>query len=168
MPRPRYPHTHQEFGRKRANGQRRVMWYFRIGQGLRTRLKGDYGSPEFVAHYRALLTASAAFPAPVLNPVMPQGRSPENGRSWQSLRYRALKLHGAKCQCCGADCSSGKPLHVDHIKPKSKFPEFRQEISNLQVLCEDCNLGKGTWDQTDWRRLDVTPAQPRMIGGKPP
>lgn len=69
---------------------------------------------------------------------------------WRRLRYQALKKQGGKCQACGA----GEKLHVDHIKPRSKFPEMALELGNLQVLCEDCNLGKGAWDQTDWRPTD--------------
>ena len=70
--------------------------------------------------------------------------------AWRDLRYRALKLHGRQCQCCGA-----KPpkvvLHVDHIKPRSRFPELELDINNLQVLCEDCNLGKSNKDCIDYR-----------------
>lgn len=69
---------------------------------------------------------------------------------WRQLRYQAIKLHGGACQCCGR-----KPpevvLHVDHIKPRSLFPSLELDINNVQVLCEDCNLGKGAWDQSDWR-----------------
>jgi 5-methylcytosine-specific restriction endonuclease McrA len=68
-------------------------------------------------------------------------------KAWLELRYEAILLHGRKCQCCG----SLGPLHIDHIKPRSKFPKLALDINNLQVLCRDCNLGKGTWDQTDWR-----------------
>jgi len=71
-------------------------------------------------------------------------------RAWQRLRYRALRLCGAKCQCCGADRKTTK-LHVDHIKPRSKFPELELDIKNLQVLCENCNMGKSNIDATDWR-----------------
>jgi len=42
-------------------------------------------------------------------------------------------------------------LHVDHIKPRSKYPELSLTFSNLQILCEDCNFGKSNIDQTDWR-----------------
>ena len=41
---------------------------------------------------------------------------------------------------------------MDHIKPVSKFPKLRLAESNLQVLCEDCNMGKSAWDETDWRK----------------
>lgn len=71
--------------------------------------------------------------------------------AWREVRYRALALHGGACQCCGARPTAGHPLHVDHIKPRSRFPELALELSNLQILCEDCNLGKGARDQTDWR-----------------
>lgn len=70
---------------------------------------------------------------------------------WRTVRYQALKRHGGCCQCCGARAERGKPLHVDHIKPRSKYPELALTLGNLQVLCPDCNLGKRAWDETDWR-----------------
>jgi 5-methylcytosine-specific restriction endonuclease McrA len=70
-------------------------------------------------------------------------------QEWRVLRYKALKLHGAKCQLCG--CSDGQ-MQVDHIKPRSKYPELELRLDNLQVLCRDCNLGKGAWDESDWRK----------------
>jgi hypothetical protein len=76
-------------------------------------------------------------------------------REWKELRYEALLLHGAKCQCCGSSRADGKRIHVDHVKPRSMYPELQWDIRNLQVLCEDCNLGKGAWDQTDWRGLEL-------------
>jgi len=72
---------------------------------------------------------------------------------WREVRYKALVMHGAQCQCCGATRADGVKLHVDHIKPKSKFPELALDIKNLQILCEDCNLGKMARDQTDWRHI---------------
>lgn len=70
---------------------------------------------------------------------------------WRRLRYRVLKANNGCCQCCGVSAANGAQLHVDHVKPRSKFPELELEFTNLQVLCRDCNLGKGAWDQTDWR-----------------
>jgi hypothetical protein len=71
--------------------------------------------------------------------------------AWQTLRYLALKLNSGRCECCGARASDGVRLHVDHIKPRSAYPELALSIDNLQVLCEDCNVGKSDWDVTDWR-----------------
>lgn len=70
---------------------------------------------------------------------------------WKRLRYFAITKHGRRCQCCGASPETGTRLQVDHVKPRSKYPELQWSLDNLQVLCEDCNLGKGAWDETDWR-----------------
>ena len=70
---------------------------------------------------------------------------------WRRVRMEVLKEQGGRCQCCGATASDGVRLHVDHILPRKKFPQFALLASNLQVLCEVCNHGKGNWDHTDWR-----------------
>lgn len=70
--------------------------------------------------------------------------------AWRRLRYEVLKKYERKCMVCGVT-SQDKVLHVDHIKPISKYPELKLNISNLQVLCEDCNLGKSNRDNIDWR-----------------
>lgn len=72
-------------------------------------------------------------------------------REWRALRYKALVMHGPTCQCCGATRGQGVVIHVDHVKPRSKFPALQLDIDNLQILCEACNLGKSNKDQTDWR-----------------
>jgi 5-methylcytosine-specific restriction endonuclease McrA len=71
---------------------------------------------------------------------------------WRRVRYLALRKGRGACELCGAAPSPGKPLHIDHIKPRSKYPELELELSNLQVLCADCNLGKSNIDEIDWRR----------------
>lgn len=70
---------------------------------------------------------------------------------WRKLRMQALKKYGPKCMCCGATPATGAVMNVDHIKPRKKHPELALDINNLQILCHDCNHGKGNWDQTDWR-----------------
>lgn len=70
---------------------------------------------------------------------------------WRSLRMKALTKYGARCMCCGATPSDGVRMHVDHIKPRLLFPELALSLENLQILCEECNHGKGNWDMTDWR-----------------
>ena len=42
-------------------------------------------------------------------------------------------------------------IHVDHIKPRSIYPDLSLEFTNLQLLCADCNLGKSNKYDTDWR-----------------
>lgn len=70
---------------------------------------------------------------------------------WRRVRMEALKRYGPRCQCCGATPASGAIMNVDHIRPRRLFPELALDIENLQVLCSDCNHGKGNWDMTDWR-----------------
>ncbi|EBL2669804.1 HNH endonuclease [Salmonella enterica] len=70
---------------------------------------------------------------------------------WRRLRYQALKLYGAKCACCGRSAKHGRVMHVDHIKPRSKYPELALEITNLQILCDECNVSKSNTDDIQWR-----------------
>lgn len=71
--------------------------------------------------------------------------------AWRVLRLKIIKKYGAVCQCCGASPSTGAVINVDHIKPRKFYPELALDENNLQVLCHDCNHGKGNWDSTDWR-----------------
>ncbi len=79
---------------------------------------------------------------------------------WAKARYAALRKVAGFCQCCGNRPTTSNPLHVDHIKPRSKFPELELIVSNLQVLCRLCNIGKSARDMTAWR-LDETPSEDR-------
>tara|TARA_R110000764_G_C10925956_1_gene374432 strand:+ start:427 stop:927 length:501 start_codon:yes stop_codon:yes gene_type:complete len=75
---------------------------------------------------------------------------------WKKLRYEALKINGNRCQCCGwrpGDTEHGR-LVVDHIKPRSKYPSLELEITNLQCLCNDCNMGKSNIYEDDFRGVD--------------
>ena len=71
---------------------------------------------------------------------------------WRRVRMEALKKCGAKCQCCGASPATGAVINVDHIKPRKFYPHLALDVDNLQVLCAECNHGKGNWDETDWRK----------------
>lgn len=70
---------------------------------------------------------------------------------WRKVRMQALKKYGPKCMCCGATPNDGAVMNVDHIKPRKLFPQLALDVDNLQILCHDCNHGKGNWDMTDWR-----------------
>lgn len=73
-------------------------------------------------------------------------RTPE----WIKLRYQILRLFGQVCMCCGAT-SEHKRIMVDHVRPRSLYPDLALDPRNMQVLCEDCNAGKGWDDESDWR-----------------
>ena len=57
-----------------------------------------------------------------------------------SIRFQVLKRDGYRCQVCGVTAQDGARLEIDHIHPVSKGGG--NELSNLQVLCRDCNAGK--------------------------
>ena len=67
---------------------------------------------------------------------------------------QVLKRDGARCCACGATPEDGVRMNVDHIKPRKTHPHMALDMSNLQVLCDDCNHGKGNWDDTDWRTVE--------------
>lgn len=79
-----------------------------------------------------------------------------DSQEWREVRYLVLKHYGFKCMTCGRSPKKhGIVLHVDHIKPRSKFPELELDPMNLQVLCEDCNLGKLHRHEDDLRPISA-------------
>lgn len=67
---------------------------------------------------------------------------------WKPLRYKTLRKYNFQCLSCNR---GNLELHVDHIKPISKYPELAFDENNLQVLCKDCNLGKSNIFEDDLR-----------------
>ncbi len=55
------------------------------------------------------------------------------------MRIDVLRRDGRRCRACGATADDAT-LHIDHIIPVSRGG--LTEMSNLQVLCQSCNLGK--------------------------
>ncbi len=72
-------------------------------------------------------------------------------QAWIDIRYQALVKYGNRCACCGRTAASGATLHVDHIKPRSSYPQLQLDLDNLQVLCDLCNLGKSNKSEEQWR-----------------
>lgn len=67
-----------------------------------------------------------------------------NSWEWKKARYAAIIMHGRRCMCCGWSPTSGGDGHlvVDHIKALKLRPDLALDVSNLQILCNDCNMGK--------------------------
>jgi len=61
--------------------------------------------------------------------------------AWLHLRAVVLRLGRYRCKHCGASGNQAR-LHVDHIIPITVDWSRRLDITNLQVLCEYCNMGK--------------------------
>jgi hypothetical protein len=87
--------------------------------------------------------------------------------AWRRLRYRILKERGARCEACGRGPKDGVVMNCDHIKPRRRYPELALDPNNIQVLCADCNHGKGNWDETDWRQ-DVEPVASQPVAAPVP
>ena len=68
-------------------------------------------------------------------------------REWIDLRRAVLRHYGPACMKCG----SASAPSVDHIKPRSLFPELELEFDNTQVLCRSCNSSKGNRHEHDYR-----------------
>ena len=62
------------------------------------------------------------------------------GKGWVSLRKQVLKRDKNTCNQCGL--IDEEIMVVDHIKPKSIYPELKLEITNLQTLCPNCHARK--------------------------
>lgn len=73
MPRPKLPHLHRETARDKT------FWYYRRGHGPRIRLRGEYGSHEFLAAYR---DAAAS-------PIAPKIHRGEGTFEWLWDKYRS-------------------------------------------------------------------------------
>ena len=74
-------------------------------------------------------------------------------KPWRSLRYQALKKYGGACCVCGRTAAKhGIVIHVDHIKPRSKYPHLALRLDNLQTMCDECNLAKSNTDEIRWRQ----------------
>jgi integrase len=54
MPKPRY-----QYVQKQTTRHGKIAWYFRIGDGPRTRMRGKYGDDEFVAMWKSLMSGAA-------------------------------------------------------------------------------------------------------------
>lgn len=70
-----------------------------------------------------------------------------NKDRWSHLRKLVIAKYGAECMKCG----SRERINVDHIKPKSKYPELQFDLNNLQILCWPCNKEKGNKYVVDYR-----------------
>jgi hypothetical protein len=66
------------------------------------------------------------------------------------LRFQVLDEENSTCKKCGRKPPEVE-VHVDHIDPLVKYGT--NDRKNLQVLCVDCNLGKGG-------NLEANPVRP--------
>ena len=69
---------------------------------------------------------------------------------WIYLRRLVIEEDGKYCTSCRRYIYEEEDITVDHIKPRSKYPELQLSRDNLQVLCRSCNSKKGNrewWEE---------------------
>lgn len=62
---------------------------------------------------------------------------------WKILRKQIINSSANICSNCGKRINVPNDLTVDHIKPRSKYPNLSYDINNLTILCRSCNSMKG-------------------------
>ena len=73
--------------------------------------------------------------------------------AWRTIRVDIIEEQEGKCQMCGRSFKEhGIAITVDHIIPLSIDWSRRLDKTNLQLLCEDCNKGKGNRYSTTWKK----------------
>lgn len=80
--------------------------------------------------------------------LSPEDKNFYASAEWKLLRMKVLTKYGKKCMKCGEHADSP---HVDHIKPRSLYPDLELVFDNLQVMCPKCNMAKGNKDTIDYR-----------------
>ncbi len=65
---------------------------------------------------------------------------------WNLIRKQVIREKGWICSKCGESIKNSYDVTVDHIRPRSKYPELALDKQNLCVLCRSCNASKGDRD----------------------
>lgn len=68
---------------------------------------------------------------------------------WAQLRALVIKEEGQVCAECHKRIKNDEDVTVDHIRPRSKYPDLALRRENLRVLCRSCNSAKSDKDMID-------------------
>ena len=66
---------------------------------------------------------------------------------WRKARLKAIEKYGSVCMRCGET----EKTQVDHVKPRSRYPEMALDVGNMQILCWPCNKAKSDRHEIDYR-----------------
>ena len=69
-------------------------------------------------------------------------------KKWKKLRRKIHSNWDRSCMKCGC---RDEIMHVDHIKPRSKYRHLQLDPFNMQILCKDCNYEKSNKNCNDYR-----------------
>jgi len=62
-----------------------------------------------------------------------------------SIKEALLKETNGKCAYCESSFTATDYGHIEHIEPKSKFPNKIFEWTNLTLSCSKCNINKSDY-----------------------
>jgi uncharacterized protein (TIGR02646 family) len=86
----------------------------------------------------------------LVRPECPNPPALTKGDYTDSVNKEALRKSTAgKCMYCESKIEHNSYAHVEHIKPKKKFPELEFVWENLGFSCEVCNKKK-------WQKYNET------------
>lgn len=74
--------------------------------------------------------------------ITPANRLVRTSSEYKTWREAVFKRDKYTCTQCAA---THVVLNADHIKPFSKFPELRFDLSNGRTLCEPCHRKTDTY-----------------------
>jgi uncharacterized protein (TIGR02646 family) len=63
--------------------------------------------------------------------------------SKDEIKQRLTKETGEKCAYCESKMNHVSYANIEHIKPKSKYPDHFATWENLTIACKRCNVNKG-------------------------
>jgi uncharacterized protein (TIGR02646 family) len=86
----------------------------------------------------------------LVRPECPNPAALANNDYANQVNKEALRKSTAgKCMYCEGKFEQSSYAHVEHIKPKTKFPELKFSWDNLGFSCQVCNTNKGEkYDET--------------------
>jgi len=80
----------------------------------------------------------------LVRPECPNPAALARGNYTDSANKKALRKSTAgKCMYCESKIEQVSYPHIEHIKPKKKFPELEFTWDNLGFSCQVCNTNKG-------------------------
>jgi hypothetical protein len=90
---------------------------------------------------------------PEAEKTIAEGRAFYRSEEWQKCRTEFLEGRERICAGCDLDLNVHGKLNVDHIAPLRHFWDRRCDLTNLQILCEECNELKGNKYPVDIRKV---------------
>lgn len=79
------------------------------------------------------------------------------------IKQALEKMYKGLCCYCEASIGQVDYPHIEHRKPKQRFPENTYEWANLHLACTKCNVAKGTKFNDDDPILDAVRDDPVSI-----